>query len=259
MKSRVLGVIPARLASARLTRKPLHPLAGRTLVEWVWRRVVATDLFAEVVIATDSEEVAEEARRFGARTELTSPDHPSGTDRIAEVAQRPEYRDYASIVNIQGDEPFVTTEQLEPTIALTAEAGWEVGTAATPVIDGEELHDPAAVKVVVGDDSRALYFSRAPIPVIRDSEPAAADFSAGVFLRHLGIYAYRADALQEWVRLPQGRLEKLEQLEQLRPLAAGIGIGVAIVPPLERGVDTPADAERVESRLRAELLEASND
>jgi 3-deoxy-manno-octulosonate cytidylyltransferase (CMP-KDO synthetase) len=259
VKSRVLGVIPARLASARLTRKPLHPLAGRTLVEWVWRRVVATDLFAEVVIATDSGEVLEEARRFGARTELTSPEHPSGTDRIAEVARRPGYRDYASIVNIQGDEPFVTARQLEPTIALTAETGWEVGTAATPVHDEEELHDPAAVKVVVGDDARALYFSRAPIPVIRDAAPTPADFTAGAFLRHLGIYAYRAEALQEWVRLAPGRLERMEQLEQLRPLAAGIRIGVAIVPPMERGVDTPADAARVEARLRAELPEVSND
>jgi 3-deoxy-manno-octulosonate cytidylyltransferase (CMP-KDO synthetase) len=257
VKSRVLGVIPARLQSARLTRKPLHLLAGRTLVEWVWRRVVATDLFAEVVIATDSEEVAQETRRFGARTELTSPDHPSGTDRIAEVARRSEYRDYVSIVNIQGDEPFVTARQLEPTIVLTSEAGWQVGTAATPVENGEELNDPAAVKVVIGDDARALYFSRAPIPVIRDSEPTAADFAAGSFLRHLGIYAYRADALQEWVRLAPGRLERMEQLEQLRPLAAGIPIGVAIVPPMERGVDTPADAARVESRLRAELIEVS--
>jgi 3-deoxy-manno-octulosonate cytidylyltransferase (CMP-KDO synthetase) len=259
VKSQVLGVIPARLASARLTRKPLHRLAGRSLVEWVWRRVVATDLFAEVVIATDSEEVAEEARRFGARTALTSPDHPSGTDRIAEVAQRPAYRDYVSIVNIQGDEPFVTASQLAPTIALTSDGGWQVGTAATPVVDEEELRDPAAVKVVLGDDARALYFSRAPIPVIRDAEPTAEDFAAGSFLRHLGIYTYRADTLQEWVRLSPGRLERMEQLEQLRPLAAGIRIGVAIVPPMERGVDTPADAARVESRLRAELLEVSDD
>ncbi|MBW3627785.1 MAG: 3-deoxy-manno-octulosonate cytidylyltransferase [Gemmatimonadetes bacterium] len=257
MKSQVLGVIPARLASARLTRKPLHLLAGRTLMEWVWRRVVETELFSEVVIATESDEVAEEARRFGARTELTSQDHPSGTDRIAEVARRREYRGYASIVNIQGDEPFVSASQLEPTIALTSEAGWQVGTAATTVSDSEELHDPAAVKVVLGDDARALYFSRAPIPVIRDADPTPADFSAGAFLRHLGIYAYQAEALQEWVRLTPGRLERMEQLEQLRPLAAGMRIGVAIVPPMERGVDTPADAVRVESRLRAELLDVA--
>ena len=226
-------------------------------MEWVWRRVIATDLFAEVVIATDSEEVASESRRFGARTEITSPDHPSGTDRIAEVARRPEYRDYASIVNIQGDEPFVTASQLEPAVALVTDAAWEVGTAATPILDREELHDSAAVKVVLGDDARALYFSRSVIPFMRDAEPGPADFAAGTFLRHLGIYAYRAEALQRWVRLAPGRLERLEQLEQLRPLAAGISIGVAIVPPLERGVDTPADAARVESRLRAELLEVT--
>jgi 3-deoxy-manno-octulosonate cytidylyltransferase (CMP-KDO synthetase) len=249
---RVLGVIPARLASSRLARKPLHLLAGRPLVEWVWRRVVSADLFAEVVIATDSAEVAEVARGFGARVELTSASHPSGTDRIAEVAQRPAYRDFPTIVNIQGDEPFIAPSQLAPAVELVRDGGWDVGTAATPILAREELYDPSAVKVVVADDGGALYFSRAPIPFMRDAEPTDADYARGTFLRHIGIYAYRADALRRWVQLPPGRLEKIEQLEQLRPLSAGVRIGVALVEPVERGVDTPADAARVENRLRAE-------
>jgi 3-deoxy-manno-octulosonate cytidylyltransferase (CMP-KDO synthetase) len=256
---RVLGVIPARLASSRLPRKPLHILAGRPLIEWVWRRVVAADLFAEVVVATDSEEVGDAARAFGAKVELTSPSHPSGTDRIAEVAARPEYRDFPTIVNIQGDEPFIAPSQLEPAIALVRDGDWDVGTAATPILAREELHDPAAVKVVLGDDARALYFSRAPIPYLRDAEPTEADYAGGTFLRHIGIYAYRAEALHQWVLLPPGRLERIEQLEQLRPLSAGFRIGVALVEPLERGVDTPADAARVENRLRDELPEVFND
>lgn len=255
----MLGVIPARLDSARLPRKPLHLLAGRPLIEWVWRAVVDTGLLAEVVIATESEEVASAARAFGARVEITSPDHPSGTDRIAEVVQRDGYRDYSTVLNIQGDEPFLTARQLEPPVALARDAGWDVGTAATPILDREELADPAAVKVVMADDARALYFSRAAIPFMRDREPGRDDFGSGAYLRHIGIYAYRRDALLEWVRLPRGRLETIEQLEQLRALAAGLRIGVAIVDPVERGVDTPADATRAEARLREDLREATDD
>ena len=255
----MLGVIPARLASARLPRKPLHNLAGRPLIEWVWRRVVATGLFDEVVVATESDEVAVAARGFGARVELTSPRHPSGTDRIAEVVQRDGYRDFPTVVNIQGDEPFVTALQLERPVALARDQGWDVGTAATVIRDAEELADSAVVKVVVRDDGGALYFSRAAIPFMRDRAPGRADFESGSYLRHLGIYAYRRDALLEWVRLPVARLEETEQLEQLRALAAGLRIGVALVDPVERGVDTPADAARADVRLRKDFSEAADD
>jgi len=256
---RVLGVIPARLASTRLPRKPLHLLAGRPLVEWVWRRVSSTHLFEQIVIATDSDEVAIAAREFGARVEMTSEAHPSGTDRVAEVARRAAYEGFTSVVNIQGDEPFVTAEQLAPAIALVEEGRWEIGTVATPMADRTELDDPAAVKVVRDDAGGALFFSRAPVPFIRDRDPTPADFAEGVFLRHIGIYVYRPGALARWVRLPPARLERIEQLEQLRPLAAGIRIGVAVVHPMERGVDTPADADRAESRLRADHFEAIDD
>lgn len=252
----VLGVIPARLGSTRLPRKPLHPLAGRPLIEWVWRRASGSGLFAEIVVATDSEEVAEVARRFGATAELTSPDHPSGTDRVAEIARLSRYRGYETIVNVQGDEPFIGVEQLAAATDLVCSGGWEVGTAASPIGSVEEWRDPAVVKVVRGSDGGALYFSRAPIPFQRDSEPEQSDFDGGAFLRHIGIYAYRADALARWVTLPVGELERIERLEQLRPLAAGIRIGVAQVDAADIGVDTPADARAADLRLRAEPTES---
>lgn len=255
MNPPILGVIPARLASTRLPRKPLHILAGSPLIEWVWRRANETRLFGAVVIATDSDEIAEAARRFGAAVELTSTEHESGTDRIAEIAEKASYRDYPIVANIQGDEPFIATAQLAPAVALVSEEGWEIGTAATPIADLDELRDSAVVKVVLDEQGGAMLFSRSPIPFLRDREPGEADFARGIFLRHIGVYVYQAEALRRWVNLPRGALEELERLEQLRPLAARLRIGVAVVPPAERGVDTFADAIRAESRLRAELLE----
>jgi 3-deoxy-manno-octulosonate cytidylyltransferase (CMP-KDO synthetase) len=242
MTSPVLGVIPARLGSTRLPRKPLHPVAGRPLVEWVWRRVRALGVFDALVIATDSPEVEAAARAFGAAVVLTRAEHPSGTDRVAEVARREEWRGYPVIVNVQGDEPFVSGEHLRAAIGLVRE-GWEVGTVAAPITSPDEWREPAVVKVARGDDGRALYFTRAPVPHPRDAQP---DFSSGAYLRHVGIYAYAREALLRWVSLPQGKLERIEQLEQLRALAAGLRIGVAVGGPAEGGVDTPADVARAE-------------
>lgn len=256
MTGPVLGVIPARLGSTRLPRKPLYPLAGRPLIEWVWRRVSGTGLFAELVVATDSEEVAGVVRAFGATAELTSPDHPSGTDRVAEVAGKRRYRGYETVVNVQGDEPFIQAEQLAAATDLVRTGGWDVGTTASPIRSFSEWEDPSVVKVVRGSDGGALYFSRAPIPFPRDAKPEDSDFRRGDFLRHVGIYAYRADALARWVALPVGELEQIERLEQLRPLAAGIRIGVAQVGAADLGIDTPADALAADLRLRAEPIES---
>ncbi|HET7462423.1 MAG TPA: NTP transferase domain-containing protein, partial [Longimicrobium sp.] len=184
MTAQVLGVIPARLGSARLSRKPLHPIAGRPLIEWVWRRAVASGVFDALVVATDADEVAEVARGFGAVVAMTRDDHPSGTDRVAEVARRPEYRGFRVIVNVQGDEPFVRRDHLEAAVLLVRDGGWEVGTVATPVESAGEWREAAVVKVVRGDDGRALYFSRAPVPHPRDAEP---DFASGAYLRHVGL------------------------------------------------------------------------
>jgi 3-deoxy-manno-octulosonate cytidylyltransferase (CMP-KDO synthetase) len=249
MRPRVLGVIPARLGSSRLPRKPLVLLAGRPLIEWVWRRADASGVFDSLVVATDSDEIADAVRAFGGAVELTDPTHPSGTDRVAEIAHRTPYGAYPVIVNVQGDEPFVRPSHLEAAVDMVREHGWEVGTAATRIADVFELKDPGVVKVVLDDARGALLFSRAPIPFRRDGSPTRADFSSGRFLRHLGIYAYTRGALERWVSLPESPLERLERLEQLRPMAAGIRIGVAVVEGAESGVDTPEDARRAERRL----------
>jgi len=243
MTSRVLGVIPARLASTRLPRKPLHPIAGRPLVEWVWRRVRDLGIFDAVVVATDSPEVEAAARAFGASVVLTRADHPSGTDRVAEVARREEWRGYPVIVNVQGDEPFVRGDHLQAAVDLVRDGGWDVGTVAAPISNEDEWREAAVVKVARGDDGRALFFTRAPVPFPRDAAP---DFASGAYLRHVGVYAYTRDALLRWVALPEGALERIEKLEQLRALAAGLRIGVAVGEPAEGGVDTPADAARAE-------------
>jgi 3-deoxy-manno-octulosonate cytidylyltransferase (CMP-KDO synthetase) len=242
----ILGVIPARLSSQRLPDKPLHPLAGRPLIEWVWRRVAAFSLFDQLVVATDSERVADVARGFGALVALTRDDHPSGTDRVAEVAWMGEYAGFGTVVNVQGDEPFVRRDHLESAIHLVRDAGWDAGTVATRIRSADEWREPSVVKVVRADDGAALYFSRAPVPFARDAEP---DFASGPYLRHVGIYSYRRDALLRWVALPEAPLEQIEKLEQLRPLAAGLRIGVAVGQPAEAGVDTPADARRAEQIL----------
>ena len=248
---RVLGVIPARLGSVRLPRKPLHPLAGRPLIEWVWRRVSSFQFFDQLVIATDSDEIAQTARGFGAHVVLTSPSHPSGTDRVAEVAALPQFADCGVIVNVQGDEPFIEREPIEQSARLV-QTGWPVGTPATPVRTLAAWRDPAVVKVTRGRSGAALYFSRAPIPHNRDGDPTPEQLCSSEFLRHLGVYAYAADTLREWVALPEHPLERLEHLEQLRALAAGIQIGVAVVASVSEGVDTLEDAERAEWRIRAE-------
>jgi 3-deoxy-manno-octulosonate cytidylyltransferase (CMP-KDO synthetase) len=249
MTSDVLGVIPARLGSSRLPRKPLHPIAGRPLVEWVWRRAVEMDLFGAVVVATDSAEVADAARAFGAEVAMTDAAHPSGTDRVAEVARGERYARFATVVNVQGDEPLLPAAHVAEAVRLVREGGWDVGTVASPIASLDELHEPSVVKVVRGDDGGALLFSRAAIPHARDGGPTPEALARGPWLRHVGVYAYRRDALLRWVALPEGSLERLERLEQLRPLAAGMRIGVGIVAPAEGGVDTPADAARMESLL----------
>jgi len=246
---RVLAIIPARLGSERLPRKPLHPLAGRPLIEWVWRRVRSFPVLDRVVVATDSEEVVAACRAMGAEVLLTSPDHTSGTERAAEVVARSDYAGYDVVVNVQGDEPFIAEAQVAEAAALAGR--FDVGTVATPVRTLAAWQDPAVVKVVRAQDGRALYFTRSPVPHVRGREPTAQELASTDFLRHIGVYAYTPPALACWVSHPAGALERLERLEQLRALAAGLTIGVGVVQEAEGGVDTPADARRAEARLRA--------
>jgi 3-deoxy-manno-octulosonate cytidylyltransferase (CMP-KDO synthetase) len=202
------------------------------------------------VVATDSPEVAAACEAFGAPVVLTSAAHASGTDRVAEVAALPEYAGFGIIVNVQGDEPFIDEAHVRESIGQVRR-GWDIGTVATPVGSPAAWRDSSIVKVTRRSDGAALYFSRAPIPFPRDGEPDAASLGSALYLRHVGVYAYTRAALMRWVALPPHALEQTERLEQLRPLAAGLTIGVGVVARSERGVDTAADADRAERRLRA--------
>ncbi len=249
MSSRVLGIVPARLASSRLPNKPLYPILGRPLIEWVWRRVETMSVLDHAVVATDSVEVAEVCRQIGAPVEMTAPDHPSGTDRVAELARRSAYAGFDLIANVQGDEPLLNESHLRAAIDLVRRGGWDVGTCATPLLSEEARKDASVVKVARAASGQALYFSRAPIPYKRDEKPMPEELGREPFLRHIGIYAYTRDALYDWVALAPSRLESLELLEQLRPLEAGLRMGVAVVGSADPGVDTPADVIRIEEKL----------
>jgi 3-deoxy-manno-octulosonate cytidylyltransferase (CMP-KDO synthetase) len=213
------------------------------------------DVLDHAVVATDSEEVAEVCRSFGAPVEMTSTGHPSGTDRVAEVARRSSFHEYGVIANIQGDEPLLQELHLEAAISLVRDDHWEIGTCATPLLNRDARRDPSVVKVVRAGGGRALYFSRASIPYQSDGKPSPEDLGREPFLRHIGIYAYSRDALARWVAMAPSPLERLEGLEQLRPLEAGMRIGVTVVGAADHGVDTPADVVRMEDALaRTETL-----
>lgn len=235
-------MIPARLGATRLPRKPLRPLGGAPLVVRVWERVQSLGLADRVVAATESSEVMEVLAAHGAEGVLTSDQHPSGTDRVAEVARRPEFSGFDIIVNVQGDEPFMRGDAMAGAIAMVRDNGFALGTAAGQR-GAEIMDDPNCVKVVRADDGRALYFSRAPIPYLRDGADRGA--RDALVLQHMGIYAARRDALATWVSLPPHPLEIVEKLEQLRALAAGLAMGVAIVDAPSWGeVNTEDDLVR---------------
>ncbi|HSU93520.1 MAG TPA: 3-deoxy-manno-octulosonate cytidylyltransferase [Gemmatimonadaceae bacterium] len=237
-----LAVIPARLSATRLPRKPLRLLAGVPIVIRVWQRVIALDIADRCLIATDSPEVQRAAHDAGAECMITRDDHPSGTDRVAEVVSHAEYGRFDVVLNVQGDEPFISGAALEGAVGCVADGRFELGTAAAhaPIT---VLETPNVVKVVCADDGRALYFSRAGIPALRDTRDRAV--LEGTVRQHIGVYAYTPQALRRWVALPEHPLERIERLEQLRPLAAGMAIGVATIgeaPP--GGVDTEDDLTR---------------
>ena len=238
---RIAGVIPARLSSTRLSRKVLRMIAGRPMVEWVWRAAQDSGLMNPVVVATDSEEVAAVCRERGIPVAMTSPQCPSGSDRVREVARQIDADIY---VNIQGDEPTLTADFFPPLLSLFERPEVEVATLAVPCA-ADEIDDPNAVKVVTALDGRALYFSRATIPYDRDRT----GFSG--YRKHLGIYAYRKAALERFASLPPSPLELTERLEQLRLLENGIALYVAAAPRDTIGVDTEADLVRAEAVLKS--------
>jgi len=243
----ILGIIPARFAASRFPGKPLHLIAGKPLIQRVIERCQLAGSLREVIVATDDARIADFARKF-CRVELTRADHPSGSDRIAEVAARCACD---AIVNIQGDEPLIDPAVIDVVAKALADA--EMSTAATAIKSVEEYDNPNVVKVVTDAAGRALYFSRRTIPYLRDqaAQPAAAQLAAFPFLKHLGIYGYRRDTLLRLVKFPQSPLEQAERLEQLRALENGIPIAVARVDYDSVGVDVPADVERVERLIAA--------
>ena len=243
----ILGIIPARYASTRFPGKPLHPIAGKPLVQHVVERCKRAKSLSDIIVATDDSRIAEVARKF-CRVEMTSDQHPSGTDRIAEVVGRCECD---AAVNIQGDEPLIDPAVIDAVARALADA--PMSTAATPLRDAAEYDNPNVVKVVVNAAGRALYFSRRTVPFVRDaaSRPVAEQLAAFPFLKHLGLYGYRRDALLKLVRFPVGPLEAAEKLEQLRALENGIDIAVVRVLYQSVGVDAPEDVGRVEKLLAA--------
>ncbi|MGH7530072.1 MAG: 3-deoxy-manno-octulosonate cytidylyltransferase [Gemmatimonadales bacterium] len=246
----VLGVIPARLGSSRLPRKPLLPLAGEPLVLWVTRRVAEIAVCDRLVVATDAAEIAAVVRQAGFEAVLTSPDHASGTERVAEIIAKPGFGTFTQILNVQGDEPFVASDAVRGALACV-ERGDPIGTAAGS-LDAALAPDPSRVKVVVDLRGHAVYFSRAPIPFDRDASGTV------IYHQHVGVYAYTREALERWVRLPPVPAERWERLEQLRPLLHGMSIGVTLYDGAPApGIDTPADLAWAEAAVTRHLKEVS--
>lgn len=243
-------VIPARYASSRLPGKPLLRQTGKYLVQHVYERACQARRAAEVLVATDDSRIVAAVESFGGRVVRTRRDHPSGTDRVAEVARS---LDADLFINLQGDEPMIDPDTLDllPEL-LERDPDCAMATLAVPITTEQHWLDPNCVKVVCDAAGRALYFSRSPLPFVRDGQP---DFAARPprFLQHLGLYAYRRDFLLELATLPPAPLEQLEKLEQLRVLAHGRRIAVGVVERASIGVDTRDDYERFVTAYRQSL------
>ncbi|HAA01822.1 MAG TPA: 3-deoxy-manno-octulosonate cytidylyltransferase [Syntrophobacteraceae bacterium] len=244
---RTVGIIPARYASTRFPGKPLADLAGKPMIQWVYERAGQSSRLDRLLVATDDDRIFETVVAFGGEALLTSPEHPSGTDRLAEAGRMLQLSDDDVVINIQGDEPLLDPIMVDLLAdALVGARLCPMATLACESSDGEVFANPNVVKVVVDDQWRALYFSRSPIPWRRDSGPGVQ-----TFLRHLGFYAYRQKFLQQFTRLSPGKLEALEQLEQLRALEHGFAVQVARSPVETVGVDTPDDLHMVVTQFLA--------
>lgn len=240
-------VIPARLQSTRLPEKLLLDRTGKPLIQHTYEAAQLAKLADRVIVAADDHAIVEAVEGFGGECILTSPSLPSGTDRVAVVAK--ELKDYELIVNVQGDEPEIAGESIDLAIEiLQSDKQAVMSTLATPIRTREVLDDPARVKVVCDRDSRALYFSRSPMPFVRDWDPMVLQADPPLFLLHVGLYAYRKNFLAELSELEQTPLEKAESLEQLRVLENGHAIRVGLIDEPTVGIDTPGDYEAFVSR-----------
>jgi 3-deoxy-manno-octulosonate cytidylyltransferase (CMP-KDO synthetase) len=246
-------IIPARLASTRLPRKLLLAETGKTLIQHTCEAASRATRPEGVLVAADCEEIAAAVRAFGGEVELTSPDCPSGTDRVAEVAgRRPEFDVF---VNVQGDEPEISAAAIDLAIELLERNPAAVmSTLATPIRSKEKLHDPACVKVVFDAASRALYFSRSPIPHARTWHDSLLTADPANFHQHIGLYAYRRDFLLKLAELPSSQTEQLESLEQLRVLHHGHTLLVGVIDEPTIGIDTPEDYREFLKRSEITIL-----
>ena len=251
---KIYGVIPSRFGSSRFPGKPLAMLAGKPLVAWVAQAVKKAHGLDEVLVATDDERIVAAVEKYGGKAAMTPSELPSGTDRIACAVRNHLGTDFADddiLVNIQGDEPLIDPALIEELVAKMKTGRYEMATAVTPIKSLDDLNAKTVVKVVLAKDDSALYFSRAPIPCDRDHVPVFPQSTNrnSLYVRHLGIYAYRGDFLKRYIVEPQCELEKTEKLEQLRALYMGAKIAVVRTEDEGVGVDTPEDAVRVEKLL----------
>ncbi|TXF90437.1 3-deoxy-manno-octulosonate cytidylyltransferase [Neolewinella aurantiaca] len=244
-----LAIIPARYNSTRFPGKPLADMAGKTMIQRVYERVSSTEDIHRVVVATDDQRIFDHVLSFGGEVMMTRNDHPSGTDRVAEVAAH--FPEATIIVNVQGDEPFINPLQIAAVVAPFADPEVAIATLARPITQERELLSPNVVKVVRSSSGRALYFSRHAIPFLRDV-PVGKWIDQKKHLQHLGLYAYRSEILPELTSLPKGELEGDESLEQLRWLAAGYSIQVGLTDLPAIGIDTPEDLKRAVTMLSKE-------
>lgn len=235
-----IAVIPARYASTRFPGKPLVLLQGKPIIQHVYERVLNSKLFTDVIVATDDVRIAEAIKNFKGKYKLTSPNHPSGSDRIAEVIKD---IDCDIVFNVQGDEPMIETEPLSKLKAVFEDSEVRVASLMTPICDDEVLLNINIVKVITDNKLNAIYFSRSPIPFNRDSIPGVEYF------RHIGVYVYRKKTLLDFIKLPQGKLELIEKLEQLRFLENGIPIRMVKTSYQGIGIDRPEDLDLVEKLL----------
>ena len=244
--AKTLGIIPSRYGSSRFPGKPLHLLCGKPLVAWVVEAVKKAKTLDDVIVATDDDRIVAAVEAHGGRAVMTPSELPSGTDRIACAAG--DFADDDILVNIQGDEPLISPDLIDALVGRMKEGSkWDMATAVTPIKSLDDLNAKTVVKVVLDRDDGALYFSRAPIPCDRDHVP---DIASGLWVRHLGIYAYRGAFLKKYISEPPCDLEKTEKLEQLRALWMGAKIAVIRTDDEGVGVDTPEDAVRIEAILR---------
>ena len=239
----IIGILPARWGSTRFPGKPLHVIAGKPLIQHVWERCQACKNLNDVIVATDDLRIRDAVISFGGKVAMTSPDHPTGTDRIAEAARSVPQATH--VINIQGDEPLIDPELIdELAAAMAADPSLDMATAANPLDPSDAVvSDPNVVKVVTAIDGRALYFSRSPLPFFRNPVEGLP------VLRHKGIYAYSRSFLERFVTWPPSPLEKAESLEQLRALENGASIRVLVTNDTSPGVDTPEQALEVERLL----------